>query len=48
MKKSIVEKMLTMIRREAEKCAVAASPKGLFEQKVPETLVRIAGDEKKK
>ena len=48
MKKSIVEKMLAVIRREAEKNAVVASPKGLFEQKVPEALVKTSSDEKKK
>ncbi len=38
MKKSLTKKMLMVIRKEAMKGADAASPKGLFEQKVPEAL----------
>ena len=38
MKKSLTKKMLMAIRKEAMKGADAASPKGLFEQKVPEAL----------
>ena len=43
MKKSLTKKMLMVIRKEAMKGADAASPKGLFEQKVPEALVRKGG-----
>lgn len=40
MKKRITKKLLMFIMREATKGADAASPKGLFEQKVPEALLR--------
>ena len=38
MKKSLTKKVLMVIRKEAMKGADAASPKGLFEQKIPEAL----------
>ena len=46
MKKSMAKKMLTVIRKEALKGADAASPKGLFEQKVPEALTGNRKSEK--
>ena len=46
MKKSLAKKMLMVIRKEAMKGADAASPKGLFEQKVPEALTGSRKTEK--
>ena len=43
MKKQVVKRMLMLVRKEAVKGADAASPKGLFEQKVQEALVRKGG-----
>ena len=40
MKKQVVKRMLMVVRKEAVKGADAASPKGLFEQKVPNALVK--------
>ena len=40
MKKQVVKRMLMVVRKEAVKGADVASPKGLFEQKVPNALVK--------